>query len=215
MTRSAPPRPPRPRRPVARAALALGLGAAAVLGMLTAGASALAAQHGTDRNDRASATHVAPAAPAVRASGAKRVVKHHYSLAASAFAPDMLDTSGGDYFNLWDPATLTDQSASQCFNAGLSLPVGATLVSVTVDFTAGSSVLYFEVSRQNLIKHTSVTLAELDSSVATTQAYTSQVLAFRPGTVVNMNGIAYSAGVCPVGDSTFSGLTITYTEPAR
>jgi hypothetical protein len=33
-------------------------------------------------------------------------------------------------------------------------------------------------------------------------------------TVVNMTKFAYSAGVCPRGTSTFSGITITYTQAA-
>ena len=210
MTRSAPPSP-RLRRYAGRVGIALALGAAITFSVLSAGASALAAPHGGDPNERVPVAHSAPAAGANVPRG---VVKHHYSLAASAFAPDGLDVADGDYFNLWDPATLTDQDAGRCFNAGLSLPVGATLVSVTVDFTAGSSVLYFEVSQQNLIKHSALTLASFDSTVATTQTYTSQTIAFPPGAVVNMNGIAYSAGVCPGGNSSFSGLTITYTQPA-
>jgi hypothetical protein len=37
---------------------------------------------------------------------------------------------------------------------------------------------------------------------------------FPANTMVNMAQNAYSAGVCPTGNTTFSGFAITYTVPA-
>jgi len=55
----------------------------------------------------------------------------HYSVAASAFAPDGLHTATSDYFNQWDPTSLSNQDSGRCFNAGVYLPNGATLSSIT------------------------------------------------------------------------------------
>lgn len=152
---------------------------------------------------------IAAAAPAK-----VKTVTHYYSLAASAFAPDHLNAAGSDYFNEWDPATLSD-NGSRCFNAGLVLPTDATLKSVQVFYTAGDDALYFEVNRQNLAQHLAVQLIHFDSTIATTPTYTITTKNF-PSTraKVNTSKFAYSIGVCPQGSSTFTGLTIRYTEPA-
>ncbi len=56
------------------------------------------------------------------ASPAAATVTQHYSLAASAFTPDGLHDTADDYFNEWDPTTLSNTDTGRCFNAGLSLP---------------------------------------------------------------------------------------------
>ena len=163
----------------------------------------------------ASASPAAAAkAPAAKAPAIK-MVTHHYALAASAFAPDGLHNTAEDYFNSWDPSTLNNQDAGRCFNAGLSLPVGATLKSVTAYYTAGSSVMYFEVNRQDLINHTSSQVVSFDTAAASTSAYTSTKKSV-PSVyaAVDMTDYAYSAGVCPSGTTTFTGLIIAYTVPA-
>jgi hypothetical protein len=149
------------------------------------------------------------------ASPAAATVTQHYSLAASAFTPDGLHTTTEDYFNAWDPTTLSNTDVGRCFNAGLSLPPKASLKSITVYFTAGSAAMYFEINQQTLATHTGTDLVSFDSPINTgTPAYTSQGETFPANTMVNMAQNAYSAGVCPSGTTTFSGFTITYTLPA-
>lgn len=177
----------------ARAGYAVALAAGAAIGFAAVG----------------SAT-AAPTAPAKA-----KTATYHYSLAASAFAPDGLHDTTEDYFNDWDPTTLSNTDDGRCFNAGLSLPPNATLKSVTFYYTEGSSEMLMELNRQELSNHTYVDLVDFDGSMdATGTEYTSSTMAIPAAdSVVNMNHYAYSAGVCPDGNSTFSGLTITYTLP--
>ncbi|HUC58229.1 MAG TPA: hypothetical protein VMA95_12565 [Streptosporangiaceae bacterium] len=151
-------------------------------------------------------------------AGAKpaRTATHHYTLAASAFAPDGLHDTADDYFNQWDPAELSNQDSGRCFNTGLSLPTGATLKGVTVYYSAGTDVMFFELNRQDLIDHTAIEMVSFDTAAGTgsTPTYTSTYkrIPSQYG-AVNMTGYAYSVGVCPLGNTTFSGLSITYTVP--
>lgn len=167
----------------------------------------------------AAAAPAAPAAPAKHAAPVARVVRtvtHHYSLAASAFSPDGLHNVSNDYFNRWDPAALSNTDPGRCFDAGLSLPTGSTLKSVTAYYTAGGSVMYFELNRQDLAKQSAVDLVSFDTTVNTgNPAYTSTTKPIPAADAgVNYTNYAYSVGVCPVGNTTFSGLSITYTQPA-
>jgi hypothetical protein len=151
-------------------------------------------------------------AAAVSASPAAKTVTHHYSLAASAFAPDHIADPTKDYFNDWDPTTLSDPGV-RCFNTGLSLPPNAVLKSVTAYYTKGSGSMSFEINRQNLTNHTSKILVEIRPSTTTGTPVYSHTTKSVPKSLdqVNMTNFAYSAGVCPEGNTTFSGLTITYT----
>jgi len=193
----------------------LGLAVAGVTAVATisAGASALAAPTPSHAhtNYRSSVPTVS-GAPTRPASG---TVTHHYSLAASAFAPDGLHDTTEDYFNLWDSSTLSNTDAGRCFNTGLSLPPNVTLKSVKIYYTAGPTEMYFEINRQDLANHTAVELVTTDTTEESTPTYTSATLNFKAAdAMVNMTNYAYSAGVCPNGDTTFTGLTITYTQPA-
>jgi hypothetical protein len=206
----------------------LGVAAACVVAAAVGafGASALAASHAPPTNYRGpgqlehnvavhhdSSHRVAGGAAA--AAKKKPPVVHHYSLAASAFAPDGLHSTTEDYFNQWDPTTLSNADSLRCFNAGLSLPVGITLKSVTVYYTAGSAAMYVELNRQNLPAHKFTDLVDFDTAIVTTPAYTSVTKKIPASdAAVNMTKYAYSVGVCPSGTTTFSGLTITYTQPA-
>jgi hypothetical protein len=114
----------------------------------------------------ASAASSDPTAPA-------KVVTHHLALAASAFAPDELGNTTKDYSNQWDPSELFN-SGDGCFDAGLVLPVNATIKSVTIYFVEGSTSMAFEVNRQNLIKHTFARLVQTKTSTTKgTPSYTS------------------------------------------
>ncbi len=149
------------------------------------------------------------------AAPAAATVTQHYSLASTAYAPDGLHATADDYFNQWDPATLSNTDTGRCFNAGLSLPPKASLKSITVYYTGGSAAMFFEINQQTLATHTASDLVAFDTTVNTgSPAYTSMTETFPANTVVNMAQNAYSSGVCPSGDTTFSGFTITYTVPA-
>jgi hypothetical protein len=156
----------------------------------------------------------APAAASATSAGTTKTF--HYSLASTAFAPDGLHNTAEDYFNQWDPATLSNTNSGRCFNAGLSLPPNATLKSITVYYTAGSTVMYFEINQQTLATHGATSLVSFDTPVSTSgpPTYTSMTVPFPANTVVKMAQNAYSAGVCPANDTTFSGFNITYTVPA-
>jgi hypothetical protein len=147
-----------------------------------------------------------------------RLVTHHYTLAASAFIPDGLHNATVDYYNRWDPTQLSNQDQNRCFNAGLSLPTGATLKGITFYYTNSSSaVMYGEVNRQDLTNQTYVVMTYFYGSkitgsaqpyVATYKRIPSKYAA------VNMTQYAYSVGVCPYAGATFSGVNISYTVPA-
>jgi hypothetical protein len=179
--------------------------------------------HGPARQARPAAlpreaNNRAPAGAPARAATAPTsvpgaTVTGHYSLAASAFAPDGLHDTTEDYFNAWDPATLSNQDSGRCFNAGLSLPDKAVLKTVTVYYTESTTDMYFEINEQDLAAHTATDAVSLDTPTAATPTYASDTVDFAKGSKVNMADDAYSAGVCPNGSATFTGFTITYTLP--
>ena len=148
---------------------------------------------------------------------AAKTVTHYYSLAASALSPDGLHTTTSDYFNQWDPSALSNSDGGRCFNAGLSIPAGPGITMKTVTFyvTEGTSEMNIEVNRQDLFNHTFVDVVSLSSPTAVSPTYTSitKTVSVADSRISN-NGYAYSLGVCPSGSSTFSGVTIKYTEPA-
>lgn len=155
----------------------------------------------------------ATAAPAAR--NAPRTVTRHYALAASAFAPDSIQEPTQDYVNQWNPTSLSQSVGDRCFDAGLSLPPGATLKSVTFYYTHGSSVISMQVNRQNLLNHQGSVLVNISTHPTSPQVYTSVTRSFPASKAkVDSSKYAYSAGVCPNGTSAFSGLIITYTDPA-
>jgi hypothetical protein len=144
------------------------------------------------------------------AAAAKAVTKH-LTLAASAFAPDSLHDLSHDYFNEWDPATLGNTDPGRCFNAGAVLPNGATIRSVTFFFTTGAvSPFYGELTRQNLATHQSRTLAFVSTKVSPAPTYMSRTKSITSHNIVDTSKYAYGLGVCPVGDSSFTGVMINY-----
>jgi len=185
---------------------------AAAAAVAATSATALASpQPGHGSNYSRSAGPPAPYRPATSTT----TVKHSFSLAASAFSPDGLHDTTQDYFNQWDPATLSDQAAGRCFQAGLALPNGITLKTIKAYYTQGSSALFFELSRQDLVNHTSTELVSYDTTVAASPVYTSTTSAIPAAdAAVDYTKYAYTIGVCPVGTTTFTGITISYTQPA-
>jgi hypothetical protein len=179
--------------------------AVAIGALLALGATQVvaASHHQTNRRTAVGSHPAAVTAPAAK-------VVHHYSLAASAFAPDSIQTPANDYYNGWDPSTLTNHDNNRCFDAGLSVPGGAALVSVTFYYTKDSTdAIYLEINRQNLKTHTDKVLATFTSKTTGSTGYKSVTLPLA-GTVAYGSN-AYSAGVCPFGNATFTGLTINYT----
>jgi hypothetical protein len=138
---------------------------------------------------------------------------HHYSIAASAFAPDSLDNTAQDYFNRWDPSTLSNTSNGRCFNAGVVLPNGATIHSVWFFYTNGATnAFYGELNRQNLLTHTFRFLTHFTSKpTGTSPKYTITKRSVTSHNVVVTGRYAYSVGVCPAGDATFTGVMVNYT----
>lgn len=180
-------------------------GVAALAGATALAVTAHGANH-TNRRAAGAATHgqVIPAKASPTA--------HHWSIAASGFAPDSLDTVANDYFNQWDPAKLTNSDNNRCFNASVHLPNGATIKSVTFYYTRGSTgTISGELNRQNLPNHKDSVLAELSTTTGSAPTYTSKTIKLTGGGLVDTSRFAYGLGVCPQGDSAFSGVIITYT----
>ena len=138
---------------------------------------------------------------------------HQYTIAASAFAPDSLRGATNDYFNLWNPSTLSNQDSARCFNAGVILPSGALVKSVTFYYTNGATdALTGELNRQNLPSHLDKVLASFVSTpTGGTPTYTHTTVKVTNNAPVDTTKYAYSLGVCPFGDATFTGATVNYT----
>jgi hypothetical protein len=158
----------------------------------------------TGTSQASSATVASPAS----AAGKKL---QYYSIAASGFAPDGIHNSTEDYFNQWDPTTLSNQDSGRCFNASVHLPNGVKIVSATFYYTAGSTGLYGELSEQDLAHHTATDLVDFDSTVESSPIYTSTVNDVAPAHQLVNTQNAYSLGVCASGTTTFSGVTIAFT----
>src|SRR5487761_1392660 len=195
------------RRPVmtSRRWLGLAVSSAAAVAVLTAGTSAKAAPGGAHGTNNRTAPIAAPHDPQAPNAAPAVTTLHYYSLAASAFAPDGLHTTTSDYFNQWDPSTLSNQDSGRCFNAGLSLPDGAHLKNLTIYYTASSNPMFFTLDQQTLTAQTTTELVTFETATATTPTYSSVSKAFPTGTTVSMATHAYSAGVCPGAGTTFSG----------
>jgi hypothetical protein len=114
-----------------RRMLGFALPAAAAASVIGIGAGAFAASNPARTNYRGPARRAAlglpgratnrqPArAPSDATTSAARPAAanlHYLSIDASAFAPDGLHNTSEDYFNLWDPTTLSNQDDGRCFN---------------------------------------------------------------------------------------------------
>lgn len=182
--------------------------AAGSLALLSVGGVAGAGRVGTN-NMRGSASAGINAGSSATTATSSTV--QHYTLAASAFGPDGSHTTSSPWFNLWDPTTLSNTTPERCFDAGASLPAGATLKSVTFYYTQGDAGIYAKLDRQNLSNHTSVDLATLQTTPFTgTPFYTKATVKVTSGKVVSAS-MGYSFGACFYGTTTFSGVTVNYT----
>jgi len=179
----------------------------------TVGATALAVTaHGTNPNNRGAVAHGQIQGQIVPAKAAPAA--HHWSIAASGFAPDHIATASPstDYFNRWDFANLSD-AGGRCFNASVHIPNGATIKSVTFYYTNGATNdFYGELNRQGLPTKKSAVLARFTSTVTgTTPKYTHTTVKVLGGGLVDTSRFAYGLGVCPQGDSAFSGAIVSFT----
>ncbi len=184
----------------------VGISAITLAGLGALGVDGLAGAN-SQSNDTGGTTGVVGAPPAAAlASGTQEL-----SISAAAFAPDGLHTTTNDYFNEWDPATLSNSDSGRCFNTGVNLPAGAKISSVTFDYTEGATAMYVELNRQDLANHTVLLLASLDTPTTTgSPTYTSTTVTIGAHKAVVASD-AYGLGVCPNGTTTFSGVTIAYT----
>ncbi len=157
----------------------------------------------------AAASQSSPAVPSIAAT----TTVHHFALAASAFAPDSLRGATNDYFNGWNPSILSNSEAGRCFDAGVSLPNGATIRSVSFFYTNGATNHFFgELNRQQLGTHQSKILASFNSvPTGTSPVYSKTTKTISTSNVVDTARFAYSFGVCPFGDATFTGARVNYT----
>ncbi|HET7013506.1 MAG TPA: hypothetical protein VFI65_06330 [Streptosporangiaceae bacterium] len=156
----------------------------------------------------------APAAPV--AAPAVKTVTHHYALGTMAFAADEVGDTTKSFDNFWDGVALSDTTGTRCFNAGLSLPTDATLKSVTFFYNKGKGLIGLHLIRQNVITHKGVELADFADNTTTSNPHKSATVKIKASqSKVDLSRFAYGAGVCPSADTSFSGLVVTYTEPAR
>ena len=194
----------------------VGFSAAAVICAVSLDVSGLASAQGSNTNNKVAGrvgnnSGAAGTASRVAGMGSTSVTVNHLTIGAAAFAPDGLHGTTEDYFNQWDPTTLSNQNDGRCFNTGVQLPNGAKLSSMTAYFTEGSTAMFIELNRQNLSNHTFIDLADFYTTSTTgTPTYTSMTVPITQKITVNST-FAYALGVCPNGTTTFSGVTINYT----
>ena len=141
-----------------------------------------------------------------------KTVVNHLSLDASAFVPDGLHDTTQDYFNSWDPQTLTNNDVGRCFDAPVALPTNATMKRITFYYSAGTASMYVELNRQNLAAHTDLILTTFSTATAVSPTYTASTRGIPAASaVVNNLTYAYSIGVCPTANTSFTGVDITFT----
>jgi len=139
------------------------------------------------------------------------VTVHHYTIAASAFAPDRIGNPSEDYSNQSAPAALSNNDGTRCFNAPVVLPNGATLKSVTFFYTRGTvGEIQAELNRQNLLTHGSFQLAVF-ADLGGSSVYTKKAVTITKDTKVDTSTFAYGSRVCDDDDATFTGLMVNYT----
>ncbi len=156
----------------------------------------------------------------------------YYSLSPMDFAPDSLHTPTNDYHKFWidyvDPTpSPTDDSfvwrlgntdTARCFNAGVHLPKGAKMKSITFWYESGDLYgdlheddFYGVLVRQNPSTNAAAAIAAVapidDSGVKT--PITALVESTKQ--TVNNQAFTYGVGVCVAGDTYFYGARIKYT----
>lgn len=123
------------------------------------------------------------------------------------FTPDGNNTT---YFTSW-PGGLSD-SGDGCFNAGVDLPVGSRVKSITFFYDSGPGSEFFgRFLRMQLATGDGLDItpnAQPADDSETVQAVTVNVGAANQDVKA---GRSYGVGVCPGSDGTFYGAKIKYT----
>ena len=121
------------------------------------------------------------------------------------------DNSGNTYFNNWS----TGLAADGCYNAGVNLPQGSKVKSVTYFYESGvgaGSDFFGRFVRQDMPNSTGLDLftavnpvnnTGLPSSVTATVGAANQT--------INNKRYSYGIGVCPGSDGNFLGARVKYT----
>ncbi len=199
------------RRCFATAAAAVAVTAAVSLGLNGLASASVARTNNPGPVARTQAETPAATAGTLAGAAVKKLKLEYYSVDAAGFAPDGLHNAAVDYFNQWDFATLSNQDAGRCFNAAVHLPNGVKMVSATFYYTAGTTAMFGELNEQDFSTQKATELVSFDSAPVTTPTYTNTVETIAAADQLVNTQNAYSLGVCPVGDTTFSGVTIAYT----
>ncbi len=121
------------------------------------------------------------------------------------------DSDNTTYFNDWSEG-LAD-SGGGCFNAGVNLPQGAKIKSITYAYISGAGSNFFgRFVRMNLNNGNGVDIIDPADPVndAGTPAKVKRDVTGSQQNVDN-NTYAYGVGVCPGSDGTFLGAKIKYT----
>jgi hypothetical protein len=122
----------------------------------------------------------------------------------------IVDGSGETYSVSWsDGLTAT---SGNCLNAGVDLPAGSLVKSITYYYKSGAASNFFgRFLRMQLATGTGLDLTAFATPTddsGTVQAVTVNVPAANQGVTA---GRSYGVGVCPGSDGTFYGARIRYT----
>jgi hypothetical protein len=132
----------------------------------------------------------------------------YLSVSHMDFIPDGPNTT---YFNSWTGG-LTD-SGGGCFNAGINLPSGAKVKSVTWFYESGAGSEFFgRFVRMNMPTAAGLDITANASPVNNTglpSSVTRNVAAANQ--TVNNSRYSYGIGACPGSDGVFNGARVKYT----
>jgi hypothetical protein len=138
------------------------------------------------------------------------VQKGYYTINAMAMAPNS-DESAEDYLISYPTAALTSFAGNACYQTGINLPQGATVVSVTTwyqsDVTSDALVSLY---RQNLLHNTKRTLISADIiDDNDTREFITHTVPTNLRTVDNLY-FSYGYAFCLGNGTHFSGARINY-----
>jgi hypothetical protein len=132
----------------------------------------------------------------------------YVSVSNMAFIPD---GDNADYFNSWGGG-LTDPQG-ECFNAGVNLPSGAKIKSVTWFYESGAGSEFFG----RFVRMDGPTATGLDlvpsvnpaNNTGTPSSVTRNLVAANQA--VNNSKYSYGIGACPGSDGVLNGARVKYT----
>ena len=121
------------------------------------------------------------------------------------------DSDNADYFNGWGDGLVDAQG--ECFNAGINLPSGAKIKSVTWFYESGAASEFFgRFTRMDGPTATGLDLVPSVSPLNDTGS-PSSVTRNVPAANQAVNNAKYSYGIgaCPGSDGVFNGARVKYT----